>query len=117
MNLFKKIGLVLAHAVPCHRHSDRCIHIKGNPMPICARCLAIYPMYLLLPLAFMFVESNPLHLYIGLGLAVPMLIDGFTQSWGWRTSNNFLRVTTGILFGLSQVILIAYIAQRFVVLL
>ncbi|MNU00078.1 hypothetical protein D3C72_2431140 [compost metagenome] len=29
-----------------------------------------------------------------------MLIDGYTQKWGWRKSNNFIRIVTGLLSGI-----------------
>ena len=30
---------------------------------------------------------------------IPLLIDGFTQKWKWRSSSNLLRITTGVLSG------------------
>ena len=30
---------------------------------------------------------------------IPLLIDGFTQKWKWRSSTNLLRLTTGVLSG------------------
>jgi uncharacterized membrane protein len=43
---------------------------------------------------------------IGL-LLLPMLIDGYTQLWKWRTSNNTLRFLTGFSFGLGQSLFIS----------
>jgi uncharacterized membrane protein len=34
---------------------------------------------------------------------VPMAIDGFTQLFGWRESNWYLRLITGVLFGVASV--------------
>jgi uncharacterized membrane protein len=85
--------------VPCHRKPERCLHIKGKPMPICARCFSILIGYLFIPL--LFFAAIPF--WIGVLLQIPMLIDGFTQRKGLRTSNNTLRSITGLIsgFGLS----------------
>jgi uncharacterized membrane protein len=40
-------------------------------------------------------------------LIIPLLIDGYTQLWKWRKSNNFLRFLTGLAFGVGQSFLIS----------
>ena len=37
-------------------------------------------------------------LFYGCGLLIPLIIDGYTQKYKFRKSNNFLRAFTGILF-------------------
>lgn len=86
--------------VPCHRKPERCHHIKGSPMPICARCLAMLTGLLFFPL-FLF---NGLPLWLGIILQAPMLIDGITQKNGWRVSTNWLRTLTGLISGLGLAI-------------
>lgn len=76
-------------------------------MKICSRCLAIYTSYLFLPLIYILIPLELNLLILGILLLIPLLIDGFTQLWKWRVSNNFLRVFTGMLFGLGQCILIS----------
>lgn len=90
-----KIVYSFFNFVPCHRKIDRCLHIKGVPMPICARCFSILLGYLFIPLLFLFY----INFFIGIVLQIPMLIDGFTQLYGKRISNNYLRVITGLMSG------------------
>lgn len=97
------IWVKLAYVVPCHRKPSRCFHVKGKPMPICSRCFSILLGYLWLPVLLVL----PVHIswWIGFLLQVPMAIDGFTQLWGLRESNNGLRCLTGLLSGLGMSIL------------
>lgn len=99
----------LYSVVPCHRNPDRCCSLNGEKLKICSRCMAIYPMYIfLVPFMFIVTESNILTLLIvSICLMLPLIIDGGTQALDWRKSNNFLRITTGLLFGLGQSLLIA----------
>ncbi|MFP3124312.1 DUF2085 domain-containing protein [Ectobacillus funiculus] len=94
----------LLKIVPCHRKRDRCLHINGKALPLCARCTGILAGYLFIPL--LLLSSWHIPFWIGLLSQLPLLIDGYTQLWKWRTSNNILRLTTGLLsgFGLSVLI-------------
>ncbi len=47
---------------------------------------------------------------MGLLLSIPAVIDGGTQFFRWRSSNNRLRLITGTLLGVSEVILFTHIA-------
>lgn len=94
--------------VPCHRLESRSIKIFGKQTPICARCSAILFGYLAIP--FLFVEHIHISLLIGIVLNLPMIIDGYTQKWKWRKSNNFLRVSTGLLSGFGMSALIVTLA-------
>lgn len=91
--------------IPCHRIPERCLHIKGKPMPLCSRCLAILIGYLFVPIAVFAALVVPI--WLPLLMAVPLIMDGFTQRWKWRTSTNTLRFITGILFGVGQALLIS----------
>lgn len=86
--------------VPCHRIPERCLHFKGKPMPLCTRCFAMLLGYLFTPIALVFHMVVPL--WVPIILAVPLVIDGFTQKWKWRKSSNPTRFITGILFGIGQ---------------
>lgn len=102
-----EVGLKeLVYIVPCHRIPERCLHIKGKPMPLCTRCFAILLGYLFVPFMLLF---KGLPLYLPIALSIPMIIDGFTQKWNWRQSNNFLRFWTGLLFGIGQAIFISIV--------
>lgn len=91
--------------IPCHRIPERCMHVKGNPMPLCTRCFAMLIGYLSTPIfiGISFTTS----IWIPVLLATPLLMDGFTQRWKWRKSTNGLRFLTGILFGIGQGMLIS----------
>jgi len=91
--------------IPCHRKPERCLHLKGKPMPLCTRCFAMLLGYLFVPFAIF--SSIIVPLWIPLLLISPLLADGFTQRWKWRTSNNRLRFVTGLLFGIGQSLLIS----------
>ena len=90
--------------IPCHRRIDRSLRIGKYTFPLCARCTAILMGYVFLPFLFIF-SSYLLWSYIPI-LMIPLLIDGYTQKWKWRESNNYLRFGTGILFGIAQSILV-----------
>ncbi|MFS0862590.1 DUF2085 domain-containing protein [Fredinandcohnia sp. 179-A 10B2 NHS] len=98
--------------IPCHRIPDRCFHIKGKPMPICARCFAMLLGYLFTPIAL--VVSLVVPIWIPIIMTIPLLVDGFTQKWGLRKSTNGVRFLTGILFGIGQSLFIATIVWKIV---
>ena len=89
----RKFGLAF-----CHRLENRSFKVFGHVMPICARCtgqiigfivfLIIYHLNLTLP---------PILASI---LILPLLLDGFSQLFTLRKSNNALRFITGIIFAL-----------------
>jgi len=53
-----------------------------------------FPIFLIMNLA--------MPIWIPVAMAIPLLIDGFTQRWKWRKSSNTLRFFTGIVFGVGQ---------------
>jgi uncharacterized membrane protein len=99
----------LTDIVPCHRMQSRSLTIKGHTLPLCARCTGILLGYLFFPLLFLFEVNFPL--WLGIALNLPMVLDGWTQKRKLRLSNNPLRVTTGIVSGLGQSIIIVSISQ------
>lgn len=83
----------------CHGIERRCLTMFGVPMPICARCTAIYiglfaglAAFFLLP----FIEERIMRVAMYVA-AVPMLVDGVTQALRFRESTNLLRLATGFL--------------------
>lgn len=93
----------LALFVPCHRKPSRCFHLHQKPMPICARCLGILCGIACFPILFLF---TPMPIWLAFLMQIPMLTDGFSQLYRWRTSNNPLRFTTGLISGLGLSIFI-----------
>jgi len=85
----------------CHALPERSFSIRGKQLPLCSRCLGILmggtftfplalqitPSFILLPVIF--------------ALILPVALDGVTQLYGLRNSNNYLRFLSGILAGLA----------------
>ncbi|MGN4672196.1 DUF2085 domain-containing protein [Bacillus cereus group sp. MYBK106-1] len=85
--------------IPCHRRSDRSFLKLQKYITLCARCtgmligILMFPIYFYITLSFLFA------IILSFSAQIPLLIDGFTQKWKWRSSTNLLRVTTGVLSG------------------
>ena len=80
----------------CHRMEERCIKIGKHTSFLCARCTGLVAGA---GLAVMLLALNVTLPLFALGLiCLPLLIDGFTQLFGLRKSNNPLRFVSGILF-------------------
>jgi uncharacterized membrane protein len=87
----KKIGFAF-----CHRRSDSCFRIFGHTSFLCARCTGIMIGFALFGLLSYFNLSIPS--IIAFFLALPLIVDGTSQYLGLRTSNNMIRLITGIIF-------------------
>jgi uncharacterized membrane protein len=88
----------------CHGDPVRSFWCKGKPLPLCSRCIMLYPFTLIfLPLGiwlFSIMEMRVLFMFmIFLLLDGPLVIDGYTQYIGLRESNNTIRSITGALAG------------------
>lgn len=84
----------------CHARPERSFRWRGHPLPLCARCTAIYPALAVGGVAGFLLDPPPLRAAaLALLLAAPMVVDGATQSLGWRESRNSLRFVTGLLYG------------------
>lgn len=87
----------------CHGIPERCLYLWNVPMPICARCTAIYAGLILSFVVFLILprmreQVARMVLYAAL---VPMAVDGLTQLAGLRLSTNTLRLETGLLAGVA----------------
>jgi uncharacterized membrane protein len=87
----------------CHGIPERCLYLWNVPMPICARCTAIYAGLILSFVVFLILprmreQVARMVLYAAL---VPMAVDGLTQLAGLRLSTNTLRLETGVLAGVA----------------
>jgi uncharacterized membrane protein len=88
----------------CHGDPWRSFWFRGRPLPLCARCTTIYlsiPVGIALGLlmAFMVKPSMLIVTIIFILLVLPGVMDGLTQYWWKRRSNNLLRAYTGVLYG------------------
>jgi uncharacterized membrane protein len=88
----------LSHlAFYCHRRPDRSFHLRGRPLPLCARCTGILVGYAAGPLLFM--GGLQLGLAALVGWCLPLVIDGTGQLQGRWESTNVRRLITGLAFG------------------
>lgn len=87
----------------CHGIPRRCLTIWNTPMPICARCTAIYGGLFAGLLGFFVVPfvREKVARWIMFVAVTPMAIDGITQLLRLRESTNSLRLATGAAAGLT----------------
>ncbi len=90
----------------CHHDPERSFFYKGKQFPVCARCTGLYgamPIGFLTGILVTLVHDFGFYTVAALILLflAPTVIDGLTQYFGWRTSTNPIRVTTGSLGGLA----------------
>lgn len=90
----------LAFRFLCHGIESRCLELWGVPMPLCARCTAIYAGFLIAIALFAAVPWLQRRRVPGFMLALavlPLAVDGLTQATTFRESTNELRLATGLL--------------------
>ncbi|MGL4655278.1 MAG: DUF2085 domain-containing protein [Sarcina sp.] len=88
----------------CHQKPERSFFIKGQQMPICARCTGILIGYIIGIILCFFIKNESI--ITPILLATPTGIDGFGQLFEKWQSNNFRRCFTGIFAGIGLVLLI-----------
>src|SRR5260221_913105 len=78
----------------CHGIPSRCLLLFGVPMPICARCTAIYLGLIAGTVVFRFIPrmSEMAAGAMAIAAALPMALDGGTHLIRLRDSTNELRV-------------------------
>ncbi len=114
-----KIGNREIKIVICHRIPERTIHIKGRPMPLCARCTGILigALWAMLYLLFSWTNVGFFGLLVGIILMLPGVMDGVTQLLEYRVSNNLLRLVTGLFMGVGEVLIAKALAEFAVIIL
>lgn len=96
----------------CNLTVEHGICIKNFYLPLCARCTGVLAGCIVTIFIFLFIVRKRkyrlcLHI-ISFLLAVPCLLDGLLQ-YVWNIeSNNYRRILTGLLLGLSIVLTIGY---------
>jgi uncharacterized membrane protein len=90
----------------CHRKKDRSIFFFGLENYLCSRCMGLLFGGIFGILLMWIRIEIPIILLIL--LMIPMLIDGFTQLFYWRESNNVIRFFSGLGFGVSVPLIINY---------
>jgi uncharacterized membrane protein len=128
-NLFNALLLVMAFASPlayaqgwngmgstmfgflsifCTQVPTHSYYLLDYQIALCQRNLAMYGAMFLGGLYYAWLrrtgrDIRPLPLRWFVVLAAPLVIDGFTQLFGWRQSSLLLRTVTGALFGFAAV--------------
>jgi len=92
----------------CHRLPDRTFKIRNWYFPVCARCTGLYvgAFSYFIYVYFFYVEYTTILILIAFLMITPTLLDGLTQFFDFRKSNNILRLLTGLLGGVGLAILI-----------
>ncbi|MEM3565624.1 MAG: DUF2085 domain-containing protein [Candidatus Bathyarchaeia archaeon] len=101
----------------CHQKPERTLVVGGYPLPVCARDTGAFIGIDIGYVTLLFIrnkEANgPPNLLLTLVMSAPLYVDSFGQLFGFWTSNNDLRLFTGILFGLSLTPFLVYTLSLF----
>lgn len=96
----------------CHSFPERSFSYQGRYFGLCARCTTMYlgGVITLLTFPFWVNSLSPFSAFWGgCTLLIPGGIDGVTQMFGERESNNEIRAVTGFLLGIG-IVLVSYAA-------
>ena len=83
----------------CHQMPERSFFVRGRQFHLCARCTGILVGYCLSPIFGLLIREKSIVFFI-VSTSI-MALDGFTQLWKLRESTNFIRLLTGLGFGLT----------------
>ena len=99
----------------CHRMPERSFHYKNHQFPVCARCTGFYTgLFIFLIYNYFYpIDYNLNMLILSVILLIPTTIDGFTQLFKLRESNNTLRVVTGFIGGIGLIIFMKITVRTF----
>lgn len=92
----------------CHRMPERSFFFRGHQFPVCARCTGFYiTLFMYFVYAYFFyIDYNIYLISFAILLLLPSFIDGLTQLFELRESNNALRFITGLMGGIGLGIII-----------
>jgi uncharacterized membrane protein len=92
----------------CHRLPDRTFKVRDWYFPVCSRCTGFYigAFSYFIYVYFFYVEYTTILILLAILMITPTLLDGLTQFFGFRESNNMLRLFTGLMGGFGLAILI-----------
>jgi len=100
----------------CHRKKERTFQIKNHYFPVCARCTGFYismVIYTILSLYIPFQYTTKTTI-IAILFLIPCGIDGLTQLFEIRESNNILRLISGLIGGISLMIILKTLKFMFI---
>ncbi|MDR0373678.1 MAG: DUF2085 domain-containing protein [Nitrososphaerota archaeon] len=88
---------------------NRCIKIRNHTSFLCARCTGLV-VGAVLAVTLLTLHVTPPLLMLSV-ICTPLLIDGFTQLFKLRKSNNPLRFISGVLFSIGAIGIILFLFQ------
>ncbi|MBE6486128.1 MAG: DUF2085 domain-containing protein [Methanosphaera stadtmanae] len=91
----------------CHQRPDRSFFIHGHQLPLCARCTGFVVGTIIFCIYSYFVPifySYKL-LILSIIFQLPYIIDGTTQFFEFRESNNILRFITGFVGAIGLILM------------
>jgi len=99
--IFMKIGSMVCHQLP-----SRTLYVNNMPLPVCARDTGIY-IGVFSALGYIFLRrrfnaDKPPSLKMAVLLCLlmlPTILDAISSYLGLRSTNNIIRLFTGVLFG------------------
>lgn len=91
----------------CHQRPDRSFFFRGHQFPVCARCTGFIVGTLFFCIYSYLVPIYYTYdlLYLSIILQLPYIIDGTTQFFDLRESNNHLRFITGFIGAIGLIIM------------
>ena len=95
----------------CHKRPERTFKIRNYYFPLCARCTGIYTgiFSLFILEYFFYLQFNITIILLAILMVIPTFLDGTTQFFNLRVSNNPLRFLTGLMAGIGIGILIIFL--------
>jgi uncharacterized membrane protein len=89
----------------CAQIPSHSFYIFGHQLGLCARNFSIYTSMFLGSLIFVLSKKRlpGIPWWVWILMMLPMALDGTTQMFGLRESNDVLRVITGTLFGFGNI--------------
>ena len=95
----------------CHRRPERSFFIHGHQFPVCSRCTGFYITIIAYTIYAYYtpIVYTPQYVLLGVILLLPAVVDGVTQAFNLRESNNTLRFVTGFIGGIGLMIIIKYL--------
>lgn len=92
----------------CHRLPHRSFKLDGRQFHVCSRCTGLI---MGAPFGVILVGVGFSFWYWFIPAITVFLVDGLTQLWGWRTSNNFIRFLSGFTVSLFFFTFLIYIIR------
>jgi len=94
----------------CHQYPSRSLWIMKRPMGLCSRCFAIYFSFSISLILFPVLTKGKYIILLSL-FFLPIILDGLLQHYNLTESNNFLRILSGLFFGIAASFIYKYFAS------